>query len=248
MTNSQGSQCPYGVPEDSMQGDWKHSNDLVTSLAASLTSARFARYQEACNGDPLLAVALYEWNARLSQSLYIAIQAWEVTLRNKLDGFLRWKYNSGWPYDLQRARRNFQGHDRRRLEETIQREEKRRGYKPVSTDAIVADLSAGFWVSLLSSSYDIPFTWRHNIRRILPHNAIERSEAYDICSRLLTLRNRIAHHEPIYHLDLDRDHADLLKLTAGMCPGALHLVNWNCSYKRVKHEGPQKITPSSTPE
>ena len=74
----------------------------------------------------------------------------------------------------------------------------------VTTDAIVADLSAGFWGSLLTRRYDVRFTWRYNLGRIFPNAAgLTRGAVWPICDGLLDLRNRVAHHKPIFHLPLE---------------------------------------------
>ncbi len=207
---------------------------IVNSMKASLSGPRFARYLSAVGGDDRNALALYQWNALISQSLYVYIQCWEICLRNKVDGFLRWKYSDKWPYDQGRAVRNLQANDRKRLQETVSRQGSQRGYTPVSTDAIVADLSAGFWVSQLSSSYAVPYAWNYNIVRIFPNDkALDMRLAWQICDRTLNLRNRIAHHEPIYHLDLQRNYDDLQRIVAAMCMGISAFANANSSFQHV---------------
>ena len=45
---------------------------------------------------------------------------WEISLRNRLNEFLIWKFNAKWPYDS-RAVRNLKSNENRRLQETIAR-------------------------------------------------------------------------------------------------------------------------------
>ena len=208
--------------------------DIVNSMKASLSAPRFARYLDAAGSDDRQALALYQWNAQLSQSLYIYIQCWEICLRNKLDSFLRWKYSDKWPYDKTRAVRNLAGNDKNRLAETIFRQESQRQYSPVSTDSIVADLSAGFWVSQLSKAYEVPYTWQYNLAKVFPNNTrMKARDAWEICDRTLNLRNRIAHHEPIYQLDLEQYHQELQQVVSAMCQGTFAFANANCTFKHV---------------
>ena len=66
----------------------------------------------------------------------------------------------------------------------------------VPVEAIVADLSAGFWVSLLNSGYEVPFVWRHNLGRVCPNEPhASQKEISDLSNELLGFRNRVAHHE-----------------------------------------------------
>ena len=200
---------------------------------------RFQRYLEDCNGDEAEAIRLYQWNSLLSQSLYIYVQSWEICLRNKLNDFLVWRFGSDWPYDQTRAVRVMKGNDKRRLEETLARQEASRNACPVPTSVVVADLSAGFWVSLLSSSYDVPYAWRYNLQRIFSNDqALDRQAAWEICDNTLVLRNRIAHHEPIFHLPLESNYRDLQRIVIAMCPGTFAFANANCTFREVLSRRP----------
>ena len=181
-----------------------HPPELVKSMKDSLSAPRFGRYLASCDGDEAQAIRLYQWNSLISQSLYVYIQCWEICLRNKLNNFLCWKYNQAWPYDERRAVRNLKFDDQRRLRDCRLRQEASRHISPAPTNVIVADLSAGFWVSLLSSKYEIPYSWRYNLPRIFPNDSsLDRPAAWEICDNTLTLRNRMAHHEPLYDLPLE---------------------------------------------
>src|SRR5262249_25127224 len=124
--------------------------------------------------------------------------------------------------------------DRRKLEESITRQRQLRGIQTVPTDAIVADLSAGFWVSLLNKSYDVPFAWRYNLVRIFPgEKSMTRTEASDLCDGLLDLRNRVAHHDPIYHLPLTDRRNHLSRLLTAMCTTTNAYVAASCTFSVV---------------
>jgi hypothetical protein len=84
---------------------------LRAKLRESLSEPRFKRYIDAATNDELLAIQLYQWNSKLSQSLYIYLQIWEVCLRNRINNFLCWKHNDKWPYDKRRALRALIGRD-----------------------------------------------------------------------------------------------------------------------------------------
>ncbi len=214
--------------------------EIVNSMKKSLSAPRFGGYKAACSGDEEKALALYQWNSLISQSFYVYIQSWEICLRNKLNDFLTWKYTEGWPYETQRAVRNLKGDDQRRLSETIKRQEVGRGVKPVPTSVIVADLSAGFWVSLLSAKYDVPYSWRYNIRRIFPNDtALDRAAAWEICENTLTLRNRIAHHEPIYGLPLETNYRELQRAVSAMCTGTHAFADANCTFREILARRPR---------
>lgn len=222
-----------------MQDFLDHPLEVVMSMKESLSGPRFRRYLASCDGDELKAMRLYQWNALISQSLYVYLQCWEVCLRNKLNDFLCWKYDEGWPYDDRRAVRNLAGDNQRRLAETKVRQEAERRVSPVPTSVIVADLSAGFWVSLLSAKYEVPYVWRYNLRRIFPHDAsMDRAAAWEICEQTLTLRNRVAHHEPIYQLELEARYRELQRAVAAMCTGTHAFANDTCSFRHIMAKRP----------
>jgi hypothetical protein len=123
--------------------------------------------------------------------------------------------------------------DRDRVSEAITRQRQRRSADPVPLDAIVADLSAGFWTALLAGRYDVPFSWRYNLARVLPKEPkLTRAEASKKCDALRELRNRIAHHEPILHLPLSDHWDDIKRLVDAMCPGAGGLFSGDMHVQR----------------
>jgi len=216
-----------------MQAIFLGNQENIKAFRDSISEARFARYFQAANGNDVVAIEYYHWNSLLSQSLYLPLQTWEITLRNKLNRFLIWKYNAAWPYD-QRALRAFTRNENRRLSETKDRLGGPRRASQIPTDSIVADLSAGFWVSLLTKSYDVTFAWRYNLTRIFPHDPrIDRRLASATCDQLLDLRNRVAHHEPIMHLDLVEMRDCLSVMIDGMCSATQAYTESACTFKKV---------------
>ena len=53
-----------------------------------LSSPRFERLLDRCNGDQKMAIALHEWHASLSTASFSLIHHFEVLLRNAVDGVL----------------------------------------------------------------------------------------------------------------------------------------------------------------
>jgi Abi-like protein len=214
-----------------MQAPTIDNEEKIKSFRSTVSEPRFARYLAETKGVQAAAINLYHWNTELSKSFYTSLQMWEVALRNKLNAFLCWKFDANWPYDTQRAIRQMTNNDRRKVEESIIRQRQLRGIQAVPTDAIVADLSAGFWVSLLNKSYDVPFSWRYNLARIFPgEQTIPRSDAARLCDGLLDLRNRVAHHEPIYHLQLTDRRNELDRLLKAMCATTNAYVAASCTF------------------
>lgn len=216
---------------------------LRAAFLNSLSPARFQPYKMAANNDELLGIAFYKWNLELGQSLWPSLQAWEVCLRNKLNNFLCWKYLPHWPYDETRALRQLKANDRRKVHEARERQQQAFKLSQAPTSAIVADIAAGFWVSLLSGAYDIPFQWRSNLRRIFPHDrSLVRQDAWTRCDDMLDLRNRIAHHEPILGMRLPELHERLGQTVAAMCAGTAAYCGTVCKFDSVWSARPKRVT------
>lgn len=85
----------------------------------------------------------------------------------------------------------------------------------MAADDIVAELSFGFWTSLLSnnrhSQYDRRL-WVPYLHRAFPLYRGRRRDLHDKLEAMRLLRNRIMHHEPIHHRDLAADRRKVYEL------------------------------------
>jgi hypothetical protein len=84
-------------------------------------------------------------------------------------------------------------------------------------DDMVAELSFGFWVSLVSSVYDRSL-WVPYLHRAFPGYRGPRRRLHDELHTMLLFRNRIMHHEPIHYRHLDADHRTLVRALAYLSP------------------------------
>jgi hypothetical protein len=104
---------------------------------------------------------------------------------------------------------------------------------------IVADLSAGFWVALLGSGYEVPFVWRYNLARVFPlEPSLDVKTAHTLCEQVLTLRNRVAHHEPVFRMTLEDLHCNLVRMVAAMCAGSALFASSTSRFQDVFKEHP----------
>jgi hypothetical protein len=220
---------------------WESGVDLG-AIVQSASRSRLSKYLQKTGGDIHKALQIYHWNSMLSQSLYFPLQHWEITLRNKLNEFLIYKYGPAWPTNSN-LRRNLAGQDRQRLDEVVERLAGKLAPAQPTTDQIVADLSAGFWVSQFSSRYKAHYNWTNNLKfRIFVHNTKISSElAHQYCSDLLKLRNRVAHHEPILHLPLVQMRENLITILAGMCTATSQYVEAACTFKTLWTDGKSSL-------
>jgi hypothetical protein len=222
-----------------MQEVFSQHEQRVKAFRSALSEPRFSRYLKAANGLEIDAIYLYHWNCGLAQALYFSLHMWEVTLRNKINTFLCGRYGPNWPYERGTLFRNLTDADQKRLTNTIDKQERERGTSPVHTNIVVADLSAGFWVSQLSRAYDVPHVWRRNLDGIFPNEPrMSRLTAHNVCADLLDIRNRVAHHEPIFQSPLDEIRDSLDRIISAMCETSHLYVSQACTFRAVLDAGP----------
>lgn len=162
-------------------------------------------------GQSITAVRLYWWNVEVCGALYGSLHCLELALRNALHDQLSRKYcRSDWwevaPLDP---------HTKRLVTEARRKCERRRAAP--TPDSMVAELSFGFWVSLLSRSYDRGL-WVPTLHKAFPYLDEPRRSLYDGFTSLVLLRNRIMHHEPVHHRDLSADHAKIYRMLCYISP------------------------------
>lgn len=91
-----------------------------------------------------------------------------------------------------------------------------------SQSDFVAELSFGFWVGLLGPRYDATLWRRALFRAFLAGGGRRRTIVHGRFNALRRFRNRIAHHEPIFHLDLETFHSETIEA-----------IGWMSRYERM---------------
>ena len=175
-------------------------------------------YLEAAGGDHASALRLYARNAQLGASFHGPLQALEVALRNAMHAQLEKRYGSQW---YMNPAAGLDSHAQDAMAGVVYR---RTGV--LTADRFVASMSLGFWVRLVGrggsinggrkADYDRTL-WRPALHRAFPGK--RRREVQQRLDNLRQLRNRIAHHEPIFDRDLKKDHDGLLEAVGWISSG-----------------------------
>jgi hypothetical protein len=188
------------------------STHSYTAIESRLSAARMTPYLSAVGRDRDGALDLYLWNLKISGAFYVDLSTTEVVLRNAIDGALQSRFGRGRSW-FDNVRLNQSGTDHLNAATTRVRVA---GHG--THDDVVAQLSFGFWRSLLTRYYRA--TLWPAIRPVFladPSRQSPRPEGiFQMVDQLGYLRNRIAHHETIFRRDLKRQHQVLLDLTGSI--------------------------------
>lgn len=210
---------------------------LLDALVASLSPERVATYAAATGGDRVKAMRLYTWNTATSAAFYGPLQGLEVALRNAMHRELTMTYGQTW-YDNPAC--GFDGGTLRRIEGA--KDDLRRDGYAVDPPHLVAALPFGFWVALLGRggrggvlgapkrNYEMTL-WRPCLHKAFPHARVSRVQAHQPLDYLRTLRNRIAHHEPVFARHLAADYRSILTVTGWICPKTR---DWISHHSRIE--------------
>lgn len=177
------------------------SKDQLTNIPHILSAPRFTTYLQHCNNDPTRALTLYQWNLELSSAFIVPLHLLEVSLRNAVVECLDQVYTINWPwnqrfiYSLPDFQRNYS--PRRDLQSVASR-------MPNPTMGnVVAELKFAFWEKMFTRRHDTRL-WNQHLKTAFPYapNTMSvqqlREKIFNDINPIRKLRNRIAHHEPIF--------------------------------------------------
>lgn len=197
--------------------------DESHELPLVISAPRFATYLQAMGNDRDQALALYEWNLDLSSALIVPLQVCEVAVRNGIAEAIEnvhganWPWNNGFIRSLPRPKRQFD-------------------YNPASdltrcaasfptTGKIVAELKFAFWENIFTRGQDGRI-WNSHFRTCFPGAPADqsiaqcRAIAYNDLRSVRRLRNRIAHHEPIFTRNMADEYQRIHDMIAWRSPVA----------------------------
>lgn len=199
----------------------EHIDDLV----GFISSPRFETYLRATDGDRERASALYAWNTEISAAFYTPLQFAEIGTRNGAVEAITAEFGDEWHRSrgFQLAIRERVGkHLRPRRDLSVLLE------RFTAAGGVVAELKFAFWQHLFVAAQDSRL-WNRHMRNAFPGIPLERSvvnarqQIHDDIQAIRSLRNRIAHHEPIITRPLANDLACAVRLSAWRRPA---IGNW----------------------
>jgi hypothetical protein len=168
-----------------------------------MSQKRMNRYLIACKGDTRKAMTLYRYNLQLSQEAFTIISCFEVALRNAIDANLTAFLGAEWLKDSIMGNGIFTNPTMFKSFDIINHAyNKLRSSGSYSHSKLLAEMEFGVLKYMFS-----PIQYRLTGRRLLrifpnkarstPEIQYNHSYVFNELDKINTLRNRIAHHEPV---------------------------------------------------
>lgn len=196
-------------------------------VKGTLSSPRLSTYErEASNLDG--ALELYLWNANVSGAFFPCLHICEVTIRNAVSEVLFKLHGNQWPWDngfintLPNPKYGY--NPRNNLQQARD--------KLSDVNKVIPELNFVFWQKMFTSRHDDQL-WLPHFRTTFPHAdasvAIQalRGEIYNDLEKIRKLRNRIAHHEPIFRRKLNENYEAIIKIIGYRCEDTAQWLSLN---------------------
>jgi abortive infection bacteriophage resistance protein len=193
-----------------------YTTQFLVSAERTITKERLTRYLKATGHDLPRALQLYEHNVALSEALYGLLHGLEVAIRNVVHHTLAAGYRTPAWYD----RAPLTPYWKDQVDDA-----KRRAGAGATPGKIIAELTFGFWVELLSKRNKNHLWIGRGLKNAFPNTNLDRSDIHDRLKTVQLLRNRIAHHEPVLTSN-ERLYAGHNFITI---PELLECVEWVCA-------------------
>lgn len=198
---------------------------ILSALPGVVSAGRFAPYLAEQSGNEADAIRLYSWNIEAPAALLGAYAALEIGIRNAINDRLCALFNrSDWWYAVPLS-----GSDLDQVQEAEDYLDRRKGPGLWAAGHLVAELKTSFWEGLLANKYHASL-WDKGLAAAFPHYGGRRGDLRVRMERLRLLRNRAAHHEPIFARDLAIHHRYMCELAGFIEPD---LQTWIASHSRL---------------
>jgi hypothetical protein len=194
---------------------------IEQAIKNALSAPRVGTYEAATQGTPQLpsALALYAWNAQVAAAMLAPLHLCEVVIRNAVSDAISSVYGNNWPWSpgFEKSLPNPAKGYKARQDLVTARNGK------TTVGKVIPDLKFVFWQTLFTSRFDSRL-WEPHLVAVMPHLDPSKNVAqsrlliYQELEQLRKLRNRIAHHEPVFQRNLADDLQKAHDLIAFRCP------------------------------
>lgn len=207
------------------------SDQEQVAIPVVLSTPRFQTFLDARNNNVLNALQLYHWNAKMSAAFLYPLHVFEICIRNAVanaaEAFYQtneWPWSTAFETSLPTTGSLRYFSPRRELVNTRDWESR----PQQTTGKVIAELKFAFWVSMYTGRHDGRL-WNPSLRNEYPNIPANlsvraaRDKIHNTATKVRDLRNRIAHHEPIFSRDLEAEYKEIAEIVGFRC---LHTAAW----------------------
>lgn len=207
----------------------KNQGVFALTLLHFLSDERLAGYRAEPNEPIDITLERYLWNLRLCSAFYVPLHVLEIGFRNTVYQAFAQAHGPDW---LRNGKLLAPG-DAAAVQNALSQLQTRR--ESTTVGKIIAELSFGFWTSLLTKRYEssLPMPthalfWPKLLSTAFPHMPRHIRTRKNISIRLdhiRKLRNRVFHHEPIWKIsDLVERHREIVEAVGWISPDGVRLL------------------------
>ena len=188
----------------------------IANLPDLISSPRLGTYLQATASQGE-ALRLYTWNIEASSAVWSELHAFEVIVRNTMhDTLATGLARPDW-WNHSRVAFHQIGKDQLSKAQDDAAKSCQRKRRTMLPEDVVASLSLGFWTGLVglgsTHQYETLF-WQPHLRKAFPGYSGQRGKLSSDLESIRLLRNRIAHHEPIFGRNLWGDHLRIVRVAS----------------------------------
>jgi len=201
-------------------------------VVATITRPRLSKYLRATSNDAQQALRLYVLNTKVSAAVMTDLHYIEVAMRNKFDRELTAKYGADWFKNA-----GFLALVDKRSQDILLKAQRDAAKhwpkgKALPPGKVIAELTFGFWLQLTDSKLEHKLWVPCLHKAFAPRKAPKRATFNQQLEKLRQLRNRVAHHEPIFHLDLLDAYRRICDVGQLLCPTTARVMDQASTVQR----------------
>ncbi len=203
-----------------MQPSFSLINEAMTNVEHIISPARLGRFSGTVDGDRNKALRLYVWNSRLCEEFYLPLQIAEISVRNNIHYTLTRRYTNQW-YSNSAIVDQLTAKYKSELQKKVEERKRAKG-KAFTVDHVVAGMTFGFWVNLLTSRYE-NLLWQQGMKRSFHciSDEMSRETVYKKVNQLRVFRNKVAHHYAIFDRRPSAEYQNIQDIVSWSCHDTL---------------------------
>ena len=199
---------------------------IIELVSATLSQAKMSTYKSSmrvAGDEDQDALTLYAWNTQVSAELLAPLHMCEVVIRNAISDALTAVYGPMWPWNpvfltsLPNPRSGSGYSPRRELSQLLSKLG-----SASSAGRVIPEIKFVFWQKMFTQRHDVRI-WSTHLHHVFPN--LDRSKSleelrkmlHDTLGTIRSLRNRVAHHEPIFQRNLINELDQVVQLIKFRC-------------------------------